>query len=298
MTLLIYDFDFNLLLAESRVSSARMEDFYCKNGTFEVHLPTDSKALALVLKNKFLVARLDGFSAVIIGYRLSDELVVYGRTPGWLFEKRIVGAFEKTASRTEICRELVSESCGSAVKLGATVSGDEVTEKNEHLSKLSDCLSAVLKKENLGWRLDFNTAEKKWIFDVYAGRNGGFCFGEGYKNAYETSVSADVLDYAACGVYEKNGTVSRVGTSGGLTCFEAIVQAEDDAVATEELSELNERSECSMYLRGENLPLPGDVVSMKLVRGDNRVTMKKRVAGLETSFSKGVKTVKPILEDM
>lgn len=297
MTLLIYDFEFNLLLAERRVISARMDEYYRKTGTFEVHLPSDSKVLELVLKNKFLVARLGGFSAVIIGYSLSDELVVYGRTPGWLFEKRVVGTFEKTGSPSEICRNLVSESCGDSVTLGAQVSADSTTEKNERIATLSDCVSDVLKKQNLGWRLDFNTAKKQWIFDIYSGGSDVICLGEGYKNAYDTEASADILDYAACGAYMQNGTVLRVGEPGDLTCFETALGADNAEDAQKELDNCCEKSEFGMYLRGDSVPGLGSSVSLKLVRGDNRVTLKKRVAGIQTSLSDGVKTVKPIFED-
>ena len=298
MTLLIYDFDFNLKGTERRVISARHTAYYHKTGSFEVHLPADSPILRLLLTDKFLVARLGGKSAVIIGYELSDELVIYARTPEWLFEKRVIGAFNKTGTPGGICRELAAEIFGDSLTLGTCPDGESVTEENDRLQKFSDVLSDILSPCGLGYRLSFDVALKKWIFDIYSGAETGTILGEGFKNAYDTTLSADILDFAGVGVYMSGEEKKQVGTASGMRTLETILDAEDDDTAAGELEKHTEKSECSLYFRGGDTPELGSIVRVKLVRGDNRVTMKKRINGIETRITDGVRTVRPIFENI
>ena len=95
--LFVYDFEFKLLLLEPDIIKSRWVIYYNDVGTFEAHLPLTSELVEIVSNNQYLVVFQNGFSAIVVGYQLSDELVLYGRTCNWLLTKRITPKFEKTS---------------------------------------------------------------------------------------------------------------------------------------------------------------------------------------------------------
>ena len=68
--LFVYDFEFNLLLAEPSVIKSRWVVYYNNVGTFEAHLPISSELTEIVSKNSYLVVKQHGLSAVIVGKEL------------------------------------------------------------------------------------------------------------------------------------------------------------------------------------------------------------------------------------
>ena len=247
-------------------------------------MSANSPVLKILLEEKFLLVRYDYMQAVIVGYELQENLIIYGRTPGWLFSKRAVSPFEKSASASEICRAIVSELYPATISLGETVSGNSIDVKYEEITRLDKCIEEILKNAGLGWRLRFDARAKQWIFDIYDKSDRGICLGEGYKNAYDTRICSDILDYAVAAVYTSENGVIRTKT-GDMTCFEEICESQD------KLGKV--KNECSLMLKTDvNL---GEDVRIKIVRGDNRITLKKRVDSLETNIKNGIKTVSPIL---
>ena len=93
--LFIYDFEFNLLLTEPDIMKSRWLIYYNDVGTFEAHLPVTSELIKIINDNKYLVVCQRGLSAIVVGYEISNELVLYGRTCNWLLSKRITPKFEK-----------------------------------------------------------------------------------------------------------------------------------------------------------------------------------------------------------
>ena len=93
MMLLFYDFEFNLLYVETKISSARWSLKHAGIGTFEAHIPLSSELLALNSENEYLVAVAGGLSAIIVGYQVEDDLAIFGRTCNFLLSKRVTPAF-------------------------------------------------------------------------------------------------------------------------------------------------------------------------------------------------------------
>ena len=158
MTLFVYDFEFNLLLAERGIISSRWVVYYNDVGTFEAHLPITSELTRIVSENRYLVVKQHGLSAIIVGKEIGDELVLYGRTCNWLLSKRITP--QKTLTTVypgdEARRMVVS--AFSDVSNFATVNtllGEQVKfecTETQTIDAVCDCL----KLANLGHELCFN----------------------------------------------------------------------------------------------------------------------------------------------
>ena len=53
--IVFYDYEFNRLLAETKVISWQLTKYYNGVGIFSAHLPLDSEAVSLVAENDYLV---------------------------------------------------------------------------------------------------------------------------------------------------------------------------------------------------------------------------------------------------
>jgi len=306
--LFVYDFEFNLLLAEPSVIKSRWVVYYNNVGTFEAHLPISSELTEIVSKNSYLVVKQHGLSAVIVGKELGDELILYGRTCNWLLSKRITPKIlPSNVTAGQFASQMVTNAFSDVANLtvGSVVSGVEIEfEKDEGttLDAVSECLSL----SNLGHELCFDEKEKKWVFNVLSGRENSLILSESHKNAYETKVSGDIIDLATCGIYDKKtdeGYESSVVVSDsektGIYRWEAKLAGTTETEAQINLGKLCEKNEISMSVYdvfwGKDYAL-GDTVTLKITKGPYRRTEKRRMRGVEVCLEQGVYREQPIFE--
>lgn len=308
MMLFVYDFESNLLLAERSIIRSRWVVYYNDVGTFEAHLPTTSELSRIVSENPYLVVKQHGLSAIVVGYELSDELVIYGRTCNWLLTKRItakiakgtVFAGEKTA---EMVRDAFSDVENFEVK--SVASG----EKKEFEAEEGTTLSAVckcLESSGLGHELIFNEKDNKWEFNILSGKENEIILSEAHKNASNTGISFDLLDYASCGRYEREKTdgvdtikIVKNAEKTGIYRWEAKLSASSEEEATKELEALNQKYQLSMdtdgisWKKDYNL---GDVLRLQVIKGSFKKNEKRKVMGVEILVEQGIYKETPILK--
>lgn len=308
MMLFIYDFEFNLLLAEKGIISSRWVVYYNDVGTFEAHLPLTSKLAQILSENSYIVVKQHGLSAIIVGYELSDELVIYGRTCNWLFTKRITDSIpNKTVfigeKATQIAKEAFFDVENLCVK--NVVQGDEAqfeAEGDTTLSVLKKCLD----KSELGHQLCFNEKDKTWDFYVLSGTEKEIILSEAHKNAYNTGVSFDLLDYASCGRYQKetdNGFESteivKDADKQGIYRWEAKLLGETPYEAQKELEDMAQKYELSLDADGilwERDYDLGDTLRVQVIKGALKRNEKRKVVGVELNLKGGRYTQCPMLK--
>lgn len=289
--LMIYNYDFELIFLEPKVKSTSWMIYYNKIGTFEAHISLSSEMLTVVSENKYLIIREDDKMAVLTGFEIEDELVLYGRTLNWLLEKRVA---EKTQSVTNKAGILAGSIVSQAF---ADVSNFEVIEPPEspditiERSTYKTAYEAVcecLLSCNLGHRLDFDVKNQKWIFRVIKGEEIPLLISESNKNAYDTAIRSDILDLADCGYYGENGYLS--GENSGIYRWETILRDETQKEAEISLKKKRENGECSLKLRslrlGKDYNL-GDILRIQITKGNLRVTEKKRISGVKIIKNNG-----------
>ena len=306
--LFVYDFEFNLLLAERGIIRSKWIVYYNDVGTFEAHLPITSKLTKIVSENPYLVVKQHGLSAIIVGKELSDELVLYGRTCNWLLTKRITPEFLiDTVFTGDTASQLVKEAFSDVENfhIGTVVSGDEAElEIKEGTTK--DAVCKCLSLSSLGHELCFDEKEKKWEFNILSGKNNSLILSEAHKNAYDTSVSWDILDLASCGIYDKETedgyqrtTLSGDTEKTGIYRWEAKLSGETEEEAKISLGKLCENTRISMTAQdifwGKDYAL-GDVLTLQIIKGSYKKTEKRRVIGVEISERQGVYEEQPVFE--
>ena len=303
-----YNFEFDILAVETNIIKSKWVVYYNGIGTFEAHLPITSDITKLLGENKYVVVTQHGFSAVIVGFELKDELVIYGRTCNWLFSKRILNGVsygEDFAGKiaAQMARNAFSDvekfSVGT-VKEGSKISFSK--DEDFAIEMISDCLAM----SDLGHELRFNYKEKVWEFNVLEGSINDLVLSEAHRNAYDTGVTFDMLDLATSGRYEKktdNGYVSTVIVGDedktGIYRWEAKLLGSTEQEAKADLLKRCEKGEASLSVKdilyGRDYRL-GDVLRIQILKGAYCKTETKRAKGVEITTKQGVYSEKPIFE--
>ena len=308
MMLYVYDFEFNLLLAEKGIIKSRWVVYYNDVGTFEAHLPITSELTRIVSENQYLVVKQHGLSAIVVGKELGDELILYGRTCNWLLSKRISPEMEEStvypgnAVRQMVQNAFLDVDNFSIINIVQGSSVEFECRQGETLNAVRDCL----KLSNLGHELCFNEKTNNWEFSVLEGAESDLILSEAHRNAYNTTISSDILDLATCGVYNRKTDSGYVSTKltgdtqkAGIYRWEAELLGETANEARINLNKLTEKNKISVtadevsWKKDYQL---GDVVRLQIIKGEYRTTEKKRITGVEITTNHSEYSEQPIFE--
>ena len=204
--LYLYDYDFNLLKVFPKHISVNISPNYNSYGTFEAHFAINTSNMLRLLKaNEYLFFKYENVYYPVIGFKVYEDIAVYGRTLEWLLTKRTVNA-QKFEGKTpeEIARSVVSDGAGDFIALGALKGlGEAQDYAIEQPMTVYDVVNDILSLNELGFRLTVNTS-KRFVFSVYKGTDLSLIVSRSNKTAYDMSYAADKQDMAAnCGWYEQ-----------------------------------------------------------------------------------------------
>lgn len=280
----VYNFEFELIYIEPRVESTSWAVYYNQTGTFEAHLPLSSELIKIVKNNKYLIMCEDDRAAVLTGYEIDSELVLYGRTPNWLLEKRIAPKTESETNRAGIISNNIVSAAFSDVdnfEVLQPPQTPDVTIERSTYKTVYDAVCECLSICSLGHKLEFDTKNQKWIFSIIKGEEIPLLISESNKNAYDTAIKCDILDLADCGYYGEDGYLQ--GENSGIYRWETVLPDETQAEAAISLKNKKENSEYSLKLRnlryGKDYNL-GDILRIQITKGNFRATEKKRISGV------------------
>lgn len=202
-----FDFDFKLLHTENEFTSSSWTVYYNDIGTFEAHFDLNSDTLPIVMENDFLVAVQGNLSAIIVGKKVTDELIIYGRTCNWLLTKRITNAFGTTKDKIDVILNAKVKKAFSDVENFETVAFPDLPELTASRDDKCETFSFVqesLQSENLGHKLEFDIAESKWIFKILKGNdNNPLVISTINRNAYDVTAESDLLNLCHQGWYKR-----------------------------------------------------------------------------------------------
>ena len=201
------DFNFKLLHTENEFLSSNWSIYYNDIGTFEAHFDLKSDVLPVVLDNDYLVVTQGNLSAIIVGKKLGDELIIYGRTCNWLFTKRVTDAFSATTGRIDnLLNAKVNEVFSDSPVIAENDNPELPTvivsrdDKSETFSFVQECLQTV----NLGHVLEFDAVKSKWVFRILKGNESNcLVISTVNRNAYDVSLESDLLKLCTEGWYKE-----------------------------------------------------------------------------------------------
>ena len=314
MDLQFYDYNLNFLKQIPK-SNTRWQLHYNDVGTFEGTLPLDNPFIANaieILNNKeFFVVRQGDYTAIIIGYDIQNNAVLYGRTCNWILTRRISKKFtEETFAPQTKARSLVSTAfsdCSNFVLGNNIEAADTVTYGKSFDSTTFDTVKECLALKNYGHSVTLDLVNKQWCFNVLKGVQRDFMRSEANKTAYDARLTYDILDLANCGYYEKEDTSSgsnvttyiKRGERSGILRWETLLSGstESEAAANLKLKKAKDGTVFSTrnIKYGVDYEL-GDIFKLQLVKGLYRAPMSRRVTGVEISYNESGYSERPIFE--
>ncbi len=202
-----YDFNFQLLHTENEFLSSNWTVYYNDIGTFEAHFDLKSDALPVVMENDYLVVVQDSLSAIIVGKKAADELVLYGRTCNWLLTKRITNAFGSTTDAIDSLLKSKIEAAfsDSPLTLINTISNlPQITASRDDKCETFSFVQESLQLENLGHKLEFDPVNSRWVFKILRGNEDNpLVISNVNRNAYDVSAQSDLLKVCTQGWYKR-----------------------------------------------------------------------------------------------
>ncbi len=192
----LYDFDFHLLHIEHDIFSANWRIFENEPGTFELHFPLESPLSQVLQSAPYLVAVQGNKQAIVTGYQLSREGVLYGKGLSWLLSRFCLPTdFEKTGEAQALCRELfqlILEDIPQIVfEENTEADFGQVSLSGQAGDSLLSLVENAMEQSGGGHQLLFQPREGRFCFSLTKGRELPLVLSEDNKNAYDMELSHD-----------------------------------------------------------------------------------------------------------
>lgn len=312
----IYDFSFRPLLIIHDVASVNWTLYLNDIGSFELHLPIQDHVTSVLREHPYLVAVQGKKQAIITGWQLQDECVLYGRTCNWLLTRRVTPAFEtKTDTAENLTRGFVSEAFADVPELvlgeqAGMTQAIQFTLRNDR--GCFDVVRECLEQGQAGHRLQFDVSEKRWVYQVLMGKELQLVLSEDNRNAVESTYSEDFLDYYSGGWYQaeqpadSDGNVSdpvRTYLAGdeektGIYKWDCVLDGTTTEEAGRDLKKKVWNRNATAVMRdvtfGKDYDL-GDWLQIKVDKGGLQFLEKKRVTGVHIWYESESSGEEPIL---
>ncbi len=309
MVIQFYDFDFNLLHIQTKVSNITWDIKYNEFGTMQLTLPLSAKILDIIINNKYLVLCHNNLSAIIIGADIQNQITLYGRTCNWILTKRITKKFNNiNDTAANIARKCVSEAFSDVANftLDEFINADSYIDYSLSDNKTTyDVVCDCLNTQNFGHYVNFDYKNKCWSFGISSGRELSLIISEANKNAYDTKWTQDILDMSNCGYFNNSADaftyVSDENTLTGIYRWEGILNGENEKEALNDLMKkkmIVDMSLCTKKIQyGKDYNL-GDIINLQIVKNDFKRAVKKRINGIKIVFENGNHTEQPTFEEV
>ena len=220
-----YDFSFNRLAVSHRMQSVNITKKYCGFGSVELHFAvSDTDIIKLLEDNPYLWFTAGEFPAIVTGWKIDEDVAVFGRTLEWLLTKRGVAAFSKAESTPEtVVREAVQSA--EFIALGEPMGLGKAQEySTASVRVLYDVVCDVLNSQNLGFEIVPDFAKKQFVFSVFCGKESPVLVSLSNRNAFDMKYTVEKQDMVtASGWYRREiedmGEWDAVQNAPGLTNY-------------------------------------------------------------------------------
>lgn len=240
-----YDFEFNLIHIEPFAESANFTVKFCGEGSFELHFPNNFPAKRELLENfdiqsgKGICVVCGNRSGMVTGMRFETDFAVYGKTCDFILRKKVVLPFENLElyNPHALCAYFIGGAFADSEDVAVVSSADAFEDifsepiAAEYPKTLYDTVREILSGADLGYSMKFDTALKKWTFEVLntvATEKKFICDA---ATAYDIAMTFDTKNYFSH-ILSKNDdgkyefTQAHEGT--GLYRWETISRSDED----------------------------------------------------------------------
>lgn len=202
-----YNFGFEPIEQVAGFVSLNITKKYCGWGTAEIHFPISRTEIIEMLRdNPYIICTAADVQIIVTGWRLSEDIAIFGRTPEWLLTKRVVAPFslaQKTP--TEIADHMVQTAMGDFADVSnVALGGDEMDYSAKEPKTVYDVVYGVLQPSGLGFKLRADMDSKRFIFSVYRGSEISLLISVSNRTACDMRYTRDMQKQVDnCGWYQR-----------------------------------------------------------------------------------------------
>lgn len=327
----IYDFEFNLLCIENKIISSNWHLKHNGVGSFEMHFSLDSEICGNIhdnfdmKRNKLLVVVQGDKQGILTGFRIKDELAIYGKTCNFLLSKRLVPKFSTSQLDIKKDVESISRYCVKNAfadvdnfVLGDCVGFDEMFASGKHFwrnvyNPASEVVHDLMDIGGGGHGVLFDIKNNRWVFYTTKNKENPMLLSVQMKNAYNIETMGSIGEYCSCGWYEqyqsaedgvpadpvwtfvtkdeKSGIYRWEGRLNGMYESEAAADLKNKKIAEE--TELSLRK--VYYKKDFEL---GDIITLQYKFGNYEKTVKKLIEGVYLTFENNNISEKPVFKEV
>lgn len=295
-SLWFYDFSFTPLLILHDVFSVNWELYFNDIGTFELHTDLSDDVTKLLRKHEHLVVVQGSKQAVIVGWRLTHECVLYGRTCNWLLTKRVMpscGILNDTAEN--VTKKLIQDAFTDSPELTMEAPTGVGEAREFELAKDCTIFEAVkdcLDQEKAGHALRFVPAKKQWVYEIQYGQKQQFALSEDNGNVYDCSYSESDLEAYSGGWYRKKDSesgddvwtyISREDEQTGMLRWECLLGSQAEMEARQMLEKKIRQKTASAFMKGLQFGKDyalGDWIELRVSKGGFNLAEEKQINGV------------------
>ena len=323
------NFSFERLAVRGRVISENLTVKFRGYGTFELHLPlTDSEIIGILEQNEYIFCVQGENQAVVTGWRLDEDIAVFGKTPEWLLTKYILPKSFSVSSvfPDEAARRALTKVLGSNVTFGdyRITGGKTVTLTTDKPQTLYEFISDTLHEVTVldsnrklvavrpGFRLRADVRGKKLVFYTLMGDERKVILSQSDKSAYGMIYTRELEDKTTGGVWYQKKTTAEDGTESvewtqtaagsqtGLRKWSAVLSetlTDDELKKKTDNLAASENIECDVRRLelGRDYDI-GDTVRVRFETEGFKKTLKRYVTGVEIYNDTDGCGVRPVLE--
>lgn len=327
----IYDFDFNLLCIENKVTSS---NWYLKNngiGSFEMHFTLESEVCECIkesfdIKNSKLIVITQGKKqGILTGFRIKEDVAVYGKTCNFLLSKRLVPKFTTNGLEIRKDVESIARYCvqNAFADVGNFVLGDIVGFEEKYTGSThfwrnvynpaDEVVHDLMDIGGGGYFVLFDIKNKRWVYNTTKNRENPVMISVQMKNAYGIENTEMITDYCSCGWYEQQQTLEggvrpdpiwtfvTKDEKTGIYRWEGKLAGLYESEAQKELKNKKITEETDLSLRkiyyGKDFDL-GDIIKLQYKFGRHEKTVKKVIDGVYLSFENNNISEKPVFKEV
>ncbi len=200
-----YDFAFKPLEQVSGFISLNITKKYCGFGTAEIHFPISRTEIIRMLRdNPYIICVTNDAQMIVTGWKLGEDIAIFGRTPEWLLTKRVVAPFscsQKTPA--EIANYVVQTAVGDFADVtDVEFVGDKTDYSAKEPKTAYDIVCGVLNPAGLGFKLGADIKNKRFVFSVCKGSELLLLISASNRTACDMSYTRDMQGIVNnCGWY-------------------------------------------------------------------------------------------------
>lgn len=296
-----YDFAFCPFLIIHDMTSVNWTLYANEIGTFELHTVVEDKVTEVLKEHPYLVAVQGDKQAIVTGWQLGEECIIYGRTCNWLLTRRITQACDQLSDTAEnITRSLVAAAFADTEEMvlgEQTEAGDTVTYEQNRDKTTFEAVQSCLELSKAGHSILFDVEAKCWVYQVTYGQKLSLLLAEDNRNIYDSAYTETFLDYYNGGWFYEEQAEDGAGhrpepvrtycggeeEAAGIFRWECMLEATTPLEAAQELAKQGKSRKASAKMRtltfGKDYHL-GDYIDLKVEKGGFSLTEEKQITGV------------------